>query len=582
MRALIAVLLLACPALAQKPPEKPTRIPKSPVAVPGYTPYKIQGFTVFVGGDVLAVPEKTYARMPLDVLDGELGTVAAVMDRKSVDALRRLVIWAEWNDTREGEAGRGVPVALYRSGTAQTMVRRDLHPLKAKTVDVVNLKALTEEHQPGRDSGRCVLLHEFAHAVHDQVVGWENPAIKGAFAQAMERRLYDKGQYVTTSPAEFFAELTCSYLDRLNYYPATRDDLKKHDSATYKLMEKVWGPGVRKPPPPPARGGAMGDPSLKLTSLRYGSPVVGDAIKPESLAGQVVLIVWYGGDQANALDRAALMRAELGDYGLTVIGATALQRATDAEVRAEAERRGPGCLVARGVYVPTDDGSKLFNQRAPAAFVFDPTGVCVHKGTVFASEKEVRAAVGAKLLAEACPGGEVPTLLKPVADAFAAGTAPIAALAKLTPVIKSQDAPAREAAERLRAAILKPVVAEYEAATRGEATDPAAAFIAAERVAAVAKGLPEGAKAQALADRLRKTKPVVAELKARAALVPIAKLAGLLRGQEGSYDAKSARFRSRNAAALVQLQRMTDEFRAKHAGTKAMANLDTEVGEFGL
>ena len=65
----------------------------------------------------------------------------------------------------------------------------------------------------------------------------------------MDRRLYDQVQtdrggleraYAATNPAEYFAELTCAYLDRCHYFPFTREDLKDHDPTGYRLMETVW------------------------------------------------------------------------------------------------------------------------------------------------------------------------------------------------------------------------------------------------------------------------------------------------------------------------------------------------------
>ena len=577
MRTLVTLLLLAAPLRAQSD-DKPTPIKNPAVVVPGYTAYKIQGFTAYVSADTLAVPAKDYERPPLAVLDGELSRIVAVMNPRSVIALRRLIIWVEWEEVRMAEPGRGTAVAVYRSGSPQAMLANDLHPLKSKTVDVVNMKALTEEHQPKRDSGRCVLMHEFAHAVHDQLIGYADPTVKAAFAQAMERRLYDKGQYATTNAAEFFAELTCSYLDRLDYFPATREDLQKHDPTTFKLMQKVWGSGLRKPPPPPKAGGDAG---LKLADLRFGNAIVGPELAPASFAGNVVLIVWYGGNQANALDRAEKLRAELGDYGLTVVGAHYSSRTPEATVRGEAAKRGSECRIAQGVFVPRGDGSKLYNQEPPLAMLFAPDGANVHKGPIFAADKAVRAAVGAKLLADATAGGDTPDEFKTVADAFKQGASPVAALPKLAAALKSGDANTKAAAERLRDAILKPLVADTGAALKLEKSDPAAAFVIAERVAEEGKGTPEGAKAAQLVNQLKRTPAVATELRARAALEPIAKLAGRLRGQDGSFDPQSARFQARNAAAIAQLQQLAAQFRTKYAGAKAVADLEREVGEFG-
>ena len=108
-------------------------------------------------------------------------------------------------------------------------------------VTINSLKNLVEEHQPGADSGRCVLLHEFAHALHDRQFGEDHEGIRGMYEQAMERKLYPKEMYAAANDREFFAEMTCAYLDRLHDFPHTRRELEKHDPATYKVMAKLWG-----------------------------------------------------------------------------------------------------------------------------------------------------------------------------------------------------------------------------------------------------------------------------------------------------------------------------------------------------
>src|SRR5262249_16461344 len=137
------------------------------------------------------------------------------------------------------------------------------HPLRAKTVTIHSLKALTDARQPKRDAGGCLLLHEFAHAVHDQLLNYEHQGIKAAYQQAMERKLYDKDLYVATNHKEFFAELSGPSPDRLRYYPNNRADLQKHDPATFKVMETVWAGAAKKTDAPKADAGP-GDGSDKF------------------------------------------------------------------------------------------------------------------------------------------------------------------------------------------------------------------------------------------------------------------------------------------------------------------------------
>jgi hypothetical protein len=74
--------------------------------------------------------------------------------------------------------------------------------------------------------------------------------ITAAYRQAMDRGLYDRAvnvygkkikPYARANDKEYFAELSCAYLNKLDYFPFNRDDLKRHDPAGYKLMELTWG-----------------------------------------------------------------------------------------------------------------------------------------------------------------------------------------------------------------------------------------------------------------------------------------------------------------------------------------------------
>jgi hypothetical protein len=89
-------------------------------------------------------------------------------------------------------------MATYYGGPPQVQVAEGRHPLQSKTVTIHRLKAFTESGQKRAPDGD-LLLHEFAHAVHDQLLGFDNAGIKSAYQQAMERKLYDKDLYAATS-----------------------------------------------------------------------------------------------------------------------------------------------------------------------------------------------------------------------------------------------------------------------------------------------------------------------------------------------------------------------------------------------
>lgn len=253
MVAVLALVLTALPTgeLSAQPRAKD----RGQIAAPaGYQRQTIQGFTLFIHTDVLSNDrDERWQRKPLDVLDLELGTIVKKLPPKAVAALRRLLVWIEWEDPSDPDVERGVVAKYYGvyGNLAMWSLGKNKHPLKANNIEVVNMKSLTREHQPGVKLERCVLLHEMAHAVHHQVVGMNNPGIRAAYRAARERGLYARSKdvygriveptYAASNDREYFAELTCAYLDKLHYFPHTADDLKEHDPTGYKVMEQVWG-----------------------------------------------------------------------------------------------------------------------------------------------------------------------------------------------------------------------------------------------------------------------------------------------------------------------------------------------------
>ncbi len=591
MRSLFALTLLAAlagPLAAQKSkePDPPKLIEKPSVRVEGYKTYLVQGFTVLIADDVFGEAAAKFERPPLEVLDRELGTVVRVVNAKSAAALRRLIIWVEWDDTDKAmENGRpGNAVAVYRSGSPQGLAARGLNPLKANTVDVLNMKSLTAEHQPKRDSGRCVLLHEFAHAVHSQLLGRDNPAIKEAFDQAMRRKLYDlKTQYAATNPQEFFAELSCCYLDSLDYFPKTRDDLKSHDPATYKLMQTVWTGSA-------AAGGrgaataavtSSADLSVKLADIAFGEPIQGAKFDPAAAAGKVVVVAYWGGTAANLLDRVAKLQADLGPYGLVVVAPYPYVTPLD-EVAKDAAARGPKIDVLRGGFVadPADAQNRV-NLKPPETLVFNHAGVCVFRGSGYDADKPARAAVGAKLRAD-LGTDPLPPAFKAVSAAFAAGATPTAVNSKVAALLASQDATTKALARKLADAILAPLNERLAAAVAQAKDSPVDAFLAAEELQVVGKGTPVASKAATLIDRLRGKPEVAAELRARPLLKQVETLHTRLAAAERAFEPSSPQFRSRNAAPLAQLTRLVAELKTRYPKSRAAERAEKLGLEFGV
>ena len=79
-----------------------------------------------------------------------------------------------------------------------------------------------------RERFDAVVLHELAHAYHDQVLGFGHPEVRAAWERAAEGGTYDaiarnngrtERAYAITDHKEYFAELTESYFGTNDFFP---------------------------------------------------------------------------------------------------------------------------------------------------------------------------------------------------------------------------------------------------------------------------------------------------------------------------------------------------------------------------
>jgi hypothetical protein len=94
------------------------------------------------------------------------------------------------------------------------------------------------------------ILHELAHAFHDQVLGFDDKRIIAAFARAQlegkyEKVLFIRGgtrrHYALTNHKEYFAEATEAWFGTNDFHPFVRSELQLHDPELAKVMAAVWG-----------------------------------------------------------------------------------------------------------------------------------------------------------------------------------------------------------------------------------------------------------------------------------------------------------------------------------------------------
>ena len=94
-----------------------------------------------------------------------------------------------------------------------------------------------------------VILHELAHAYHDQVLGFDDPRVREAFEAYKaggrgEKALRHDGKrvrhYALTDHKEFFAEMTEAYFGVNDFFPFNRAELREAEPEIHRLLQQIW------------------------------------------------------------------------------------------------------------------------------------------------------------------------------------------------------------------------------------------------------------------------------------------------------------------------------------------------------
>ncbi len=191
-------------------------------------------------------PADAWGRPPLSVLERELNDLRRILVPRIVRVLQEVPIWAEWDETDKLMPGA---IARYYGGSAEGLLKLGGDPRKANCVEVLTMRRLGEIRHPGTPLQQIIILHEMAHVVHHHLLGWDNPELDATFKQAVDRKLYDEVNdrfgrrtkaYARTNAAEYFAEISCAYLDSCNYFPFNYSQLQGYDTAGFAFVERVW------------------------------------------------------------------------------------------------------------------------------------------------------------------------------------------------------------------------------------------------------------------------------------------------------------------------------------------------------
>jgi hypothetical protein len=158
-----------------------------------------------------------------------------------INELKEVPIFINWNR----DVGAYYHVAL-------PFLRGDENfPEDVKGIELANANNFLDwrdQNQP------FIVLHEFAHAYHDRVIGFNTQTIVDIYFTAESSGLYrdvsyhiGNGNYSTVSQAyainnhiEYFAELTEAYFGVNDYFPFIKNELANYDTSGYSMIEQAW------------------------------------------------------------------------------------------------------------------------------------------------------------------------------------------------------------------------------------------------------------------------------------------------------------------------------------------------------
>ena len=211
------------------------------------TARQIEGWVVRVDDRLLAGKEAELGTRAMRFLEAKLVEIKLVVPTARVAELQKIAIVLDLSCGRLGAMQYHPSAGWLKANGYPVELARCVHLPRA--ADVVTRRNVNE--QP------WVILHELAHAYHDQVLGFDEPRVAAAYKRFKEggrgesALLHDGRRvrhYGLTDRKEFFAEMTEAYFGVNDFYPFNRAELKEAEPEVYELLGKIWSAEERKGP----------------------------------------------------------------------------------------------------------------------------------------------------------------------------------------------------------------------------------------------------------------------------------------------------------------------------------------------
>ena len=202
----------------------------------------IEGWTVHVDPQMLEGEHSKEGAHALKMLANHLQRIAILLPEEQLAKMQKLHIWIEHHHPALNSMQYHPNPGWLKNHGYDLRLAKKVHIPRAA-------KNLLSRHQMIKHP--AVVLHELAHAYHDQYLGFDNPRIIEVYEKAKAAGTYEKvllfngkkvRHYALTNHKEYFAEGTEAYFYRNDFYPFVRAELKEHDPALHDLLAEIWGP----------------------------------------------------------------------------------------------------------------------------------------------------------------------------------------------------------------------------------------------------------------------------------------------------------------------------------------------------
>lgn len=200
----------------------------------------IEGWRISVDDRLLAAPAESTGSAALAYLAEDLRKLSRLLAPEPLAALQsvRIVLDLDHGSLR----------SMQYHPSADWLRQNGYAPELAKCVHIPVAEGYTAERHR-RVQPWCV-LHELAHACHDQVLGFAEPRIRRAWENYVQSGhgdhvLHVNGRrvrhYALTDHKEFFAEMSESYFGTNDFFPFNQAELRESEPAIAVLLEEIWG-----------------------------------------------------------------------------------------------------------------------------------------------------------------------------------------------------------------------------------------------------------------------------------------------------------------------------------------------------